>query len=308
MKKEWFIIVNPTSGSGNGRKLWEGEVIHKLKQAKIQFHQYFTEHSTHATELTKEAIDQGFRKIMAVGGDGTYNEVVNGILRQEIVPSTDITFSVIPNGTGNDWVKTMRIPKNTDEAIQLIHENNPYLHDVGLATYYDGAEEKQRYFANVGGSGLDAYVAQQMNNSKQFGKLSYLVGLVKGLIGYKNADIEVASEDGNIKEKALIVTVAICQYFGNGMKIAPNAVPNDGLFDITFIKDMSKIGVVKQLKNLYNGSFINHPKVETFRTKLISIKSKQNIYLQLDGELLGHGPFKFEIVPKALKILADMKA
>ncbi len=302
--RKWFVIVNPASGKKNGRSLWENELSVKLKQEEISYQQLFTEYAGHATEITKKAIADGFYNILAIGGDGTYNEVVNGIMGQKEVPSTDILFTVIATGTGNDWLKTLKIPQAIEEIVGLMKSGENYLlHDVGLVRYYEGEEQHQRYFLNVGGTGFDAFVAQRMVNVKKFGRLSYLIGLLQGLFQYQNVPIIVRTETRMIKEKVFMVAVAVCQYFGSGMKIAPDAVPNDGLFDITLIKDISKMGVAMELKNLFNGKFVTNPKVETFRTTSLNIKSKESIFLQLDGELVGHGPIQFEIVPQSLKIL-----
>ncbi len=302
---KWLVIVNPASGKKNGRTLWETELKGKLEEENIPYKQVFTEYGGHAMELVNKAIKEGIRNILAVGGDGTYNEVVNGILSQKEVKSTDITFTGIATGTGNDWVKTLNVSHTAEQAVGLIKNGAVYLHDVGLVTFYSGEEKKHRYFLNVGGSGFDAYVAQRMENVKKFGKLSYFIGLVQGLFRYRNVPIVVRTETKLIKEKIFMIAVAVCQYFGSGMKIAPNAIPNDGLFDITLIKDISKMNVAMELKNLFDGSFVKHPKVETFRTDSLSIKSKEAIFLQLDGELVGHGPIQFDIVPQSLRILVE---
>ncbi len=301
----WFVIVNPASNSGRGQKYWDKNIAQKLVLSGLQFETVFTEHEGHGIELTTQAIAKGYRNIIAVGGDGTYNEVVNGILNQKEVLPTNITLSMIALGTGNDWVKTMHIPTNIDDAINVIKNGKTYIQDIGLATYYQGTQKKQRYFLNVAGTGFDAYVAQRLEGGKRFGKLTYFIELFLGLINFKTIPIRVKTKAKEAKAKVFTVAVGICQYFGSGMKIAPNAVPNDGLFDITLIKDISKVGVIKQLKNLYDGSFVKHPQVETFRTTNISIQSSQDIYLQLDGELLGHGPIEFEIVPQSLKVLVN---
>lgn len=312
MQANWFIIVNPNSGGGKGKKMWHKIFAKKLEQAGVQYQIAFTEYPTHAIVLTMHAIHKGYRNIIAMGGDGTIHEVMNGILRQKEVPSTDITLSIIPVGTGNDWIKTMKIPTNANQVVDIIQNGHHFTQDVGLATYYEGTEQKERYFLNVAGTGFDAYVAQQMGNKKKaWGQLTYLIELAKGLLRYKTIPMSIKSRLHNkfqdFKENIYTVNVGIGKYFGSGMKITPNAVPNDGLFDVTMIKDISKMGIVGQLKNLYDGTFIKHPKVETFRTEDIKVQSNKDIYLQLDGELLGHGPIQFKLIPHALKVKVGEK-
>lgn len=304
------MVINPAAGSGRAAREWSQTVEAKLQQAGVEFKAVFSQEIGHGIALTAEAIRDGYRRIIAVGGDGTFNEVINGILLQKFVPTTDITLAMLPLGTGNDWIKTMKIPTNIDDAIRIIQEGKAYLHDAGIATYYEGEIKKERYFLNVAGTGFDAYVAKRMGESpKRFGKLTYFIELAKGLVKYRTIPVQIKSKvQETIEEvKAKIFTVAIgnCKYFGSGMKIAPNAVPNDGLFDITLIKDISKMGVISELANLYTGKFLKHPKVETFRTTSLTIDSPDDIYLQLDGELLGHGPIEVEMVPRSLKVLVD---
>ncbi|MGB1205902.1 MAG: diacylglycerol/lipid kinase family protein [Chitinophagales bacterium] len=305
---EWFVVVNPQSGSGRGKKFWKKKAEKKLIKANIAYQAKLTTYQGHAIVLVTEAIRNGFRKIIAVGGDGTYNEVVNGIFLQQHTKTEHITLAVLAIGTGNDWIKTMNIPKNVDKAIDIIQHGVPYMQDIGLASYHKKGKKYQRYFLNVAGIGFDAYIAQNIEASgKRFGKFSYLTELILGMFKYKNSLIHIKNETVDTEERIFMMAVGLCQYFGDGMRIAPNAIPNDGLFDITLIKDVTKMDVVKELRYLYNGNFQN-PKIETSRTDFISVDSKEDVYLQLDGEVLGVCPIAFEIIPSSLKVLVSKKS
>lgn len=299
MNNTWLIIVNPQSGGGKGLKKWNKSVAQTLTKENIAHQVLFTEGTNHATELTIEAVKNGFRKIVAMGGDGTIHEVTNGILQQNTVPSTDVTMAVIPVGSGNDWIKTMQIPLNIRENVEIIKGGKTYIQDVGVVTYFEGKTQQKRYFLNVAGTGFDAFVAQSMENTKA---KVYLWELLKGLINYQNIPVTIKAQGREREETVFAFNVGICQYFGSGMKIAPKAIPDDGWLDVTLIKNISKFGVVKELINLYDGSFVNNPYVETFRSKKITVASENDIYLQLDGELLGHGPIEFSIIPHSLKV------
>jgi diacylglycerol kinase (ATP) len=302
---EWFVLVNPTSGNGKGKRFWEKKIKNKLEESGLSFKWGYSQYEGHAIVCTVEAIKKGYRNFIVVGGDGTHNEIVNGILRQKIVDPLDITLATIPLGTGNDWIKTMRIPTNIDKAIDIIKNGKTYIHDTGLITYYNGKKKAQRYFLNVAGLGFDAYVAQRMTNTKKYGKLSYFIALAGGLLGFKNIEVVLKSKTKKMTSKIFTVNVGIGKYFGSGMKITPNAIPNDGLFDITVIKDVTKLEVISELGRLYKGTFVKHPKIEIFRTPNISIASDVPIYVQADGELLGHVPVNFEIVPQTLKVMVS---
>jgi len=301
MKDTCFIIVNPKSGSGSGLKRWNKVVMQTLAREKIPYKAVFTAYQNHATHLAIEAIKTGFRHIVAMGGDGTLHEVMNGILQQTTVSPTDVTLSIIPVGTGNDWIKTLNIPLQIAGAIDIIKNGKTYIQDIGVATYYEAEQQKKRYFLNVGGTGFDAFVAKKIEYSKAPVKI-YLLELLKGLTSYHNTPVSIKSKERALQTSVFTVNVSICKYFGSGMLIAPEAVPNDGWLDVTLIKNISKLGVFMELRNLYNGAFVNNPHIETFRTKSISVESTKDIYLQLDGELLGHGPIDFNIIPNALKV------
>jgi len=304
---KWSIIINPTAGSGKAKKQWHKKIAPLLQKKGIAYQEVFTESAGHASNLAEELIAAGHRYILAVGGDGTFHEVANGILRQEMVDSTDITFAVIPLGTGNDWVRSLEIAPNIEAAIEVLQNGTPFLQDIGFATYLNlQHQQEQRFFINVAGAGFDAYVAERMGKTfKKYGQLTYLWELLKGILTFQNIDIQLQSPAFEASTPIFLLNVGIGKYLGSGMKVVPDAILDDGLFDITFIENISKMEVVGQLKNLYDGSFVKHPKVKSFRTTHIGMEAKegQTLYLQADGEFLGLAPLQLEILPKRLKIL-----
>jgi YegS/Rv2252/BmrU family lipid kinase len=305
---KWMAIVNPQAGTGKGEKDWGG-IYDLLYKSGIKFEVVFTKHREHATTLTKKFIKKGFRKFMVVGGDGTLNEVVNGIFTQKDTPSDELLLAMIPVGTGNDWCRTFDIPFNYKKAVKLIRDGNTFIQDVGKVSFYSSSTLKRRYFINVAGMGYDAIVAAKTNKDKEHGKggtLTYLKNLMSSLLFYKYSDtqIRIKDQDETCKCQAFSLSIGIGKYNGGGMKQLPQAIPDDGLFDITLVKKLGKFTVIKEIKNLYDGSFVNHPKVQTFRGKSISVESTPAINLEVDGESLGHSPFEFEIIHKGLRIVA----
>lgn len=302
----WSIIVNPAAKSGKAKKLWHQKVVPLLQKKAIPFDVFFTESEGHAIEITQKLIEEGSRNIAAVGGDGTFHEIVNGIMSQRVVHSTDIVFAVIPMGTGNDWIRSLEIPNDIEAAIEVLQNGTPFLQDMGLVSYQKQGQTQQRYFMNVAGAGFDAFVAQQMGKApKRFGALTYFWELLKGLVAFENIPINLQSKDFQANTPIFMLNVGVGKFLGSGMKVVPDALLDDGLFDITFIENPTKLEVAGQLKNLYDGSFINFHKVTSFRTSKISIEASGKIplYLQADGEILGHAPLQFEILPKRLKVL-----
>jgi diacylglycerol kinase family enzyme len=177
--------------------------------------------------------------------------------------------------------------------------------DLGLVTFYQEEEQRQRYFVNVGGGGFDAEVAHRANRAPNFmgGTIPYLTSLVTTLLAYRNKAIDLILDDQEpIHMVANSVVVANCQYFGGGMKVAPEADPNDGLFDVIVIGDIDKIEFLMTVPKVYDGTHITHPQVDTYRAKRVEVRSEQDLLLQVEGEVCGHTPLTFEMVPSALQI------
>lgn len=309
MKNEWFVIVNPNAGKRKGEKDWK-KISELLVKHDIRFRSVFTEHRDHAVKLSEKYIHAGFKNLLVVGGDGTFNEVANGIFNQTKYNTTDITLALIPVGTGNDWGRMFKIPGKYKDAIKVIKKEKTFVQDVGKVTYFNSDVAKHRYFVNVAGMGYDAQVAKKTNKQKDEGKggpMSYFYNIFTSLFSYKFKPYEIAIDDEKISGKVFSMNVGICKYNGGGMMQVPFAVPDDGLLDLTVINKVSKMLVIRHVKDLYDGSFVKMPQVQTFQGKNIIINSKTKIFMEADGESLGHSPFKFEIVPKALKVIVGFK-
>ena len=303
---KWSIILNPTAGSGKAAKEWQRTIAPLLEGKGVGYEVFFTEAAGHATKLVDELIGRGKLYIAAVGGDGTFHEVVNGIMQQESVPSDKVIFAPIPMGTGNDWARSLGISTSISSSIERLQKGTPFVQDVGKVSFYNAIGGKDsRYFMNVAGAGFDAFVAQQMGTApKRFGKATYFWELLKSLFSFQNVAIQLQSDSFQTDTPIFMLNVGIGQYLGSGMKVVPNAVLDDGLFDITFVEKASKWEVMGQLKGLYDGSFVHYHKVKSFQTKHIVIKANEGetLYLQADGEILGSAPLQFELMPKCLQV------
>lgn len=311
MKKtenSWGLIVNPNAGSGKCQKNWP--TIQKLvKRAKLETVVEFTERKGHAIELTKQFIEKGFRKLIIVGGDGTLNEVVNGIFTQETIDPKLMILGMVPVGTGNDWCRTFHVPTKYIDAIKLIRDEKTVVQDIGLVNFHNNAYP-ERYFANVAGMGFDANVAHAANALKDQGKgnaLSYMLILFKTLLKYNSKLMQLKIGDQiNYKERMFSIGIGIGKYNGGGMKQLPNAIVNDGLLDVTVIKKITKWTVIKELKNLYDGTFLSHPKVDAWQDTTISF-AENKLKIETDGESVGEGPKDFSILPKTLRVIGSLK-
>jgi YegS/Rv2252/BmrU family lipid kinase len=266
----------------------------------------FTERKGHAIELSKEGILRGYRRILCVGGDGTLNEIVNGVFSQENCPSKEITLGLIPVGTGNDWGRMFGIPLDYEGAIKIIKEGKMMLHDIGTISFFKGSEKEKRYFINIAGLGFESVVVKRTNNQKdkgKSGKAIYFYNLLMSLISYKNTKAEIVIDGKKIEADVFSINVGNGRYCGGGMRQTPFAVPDDGILDVTIIKGMGKIEIILNLKILYNGKILNHPKVEGHKCKNVIVRSDSVLYAEADGESLGHTPVEFNIIPASINIV-----
>ncbi|NCA74772.1 MAG: diacylglycerol kinase family lipid kinase [Alphaproteobacteria bacterium] len=306
VNSEWMMIVNPNAGVKRGLRDWP-RIIRNLQEEQVGFDHILTTKRGDATEFAARAVENGYRNIAVIGGDGTLNEVLNGLFLQKTTPVSDITLAMIPVGTGNDWCRMFQIPFDYVHAIQILKRKKTRLQDVGIVRYYHHETQENRFFMNIAGMGYDALVAKKTNLLKEKGKggpLTYLYFVFAGLFQYQfmEAVIEVDGKTA-FKGEIFSMNVGICKYNGGGMKQVPYAIPDDGLLDVTLIKKASKWLVVKYARKLFDGSLVDLPIVETFRGENIRIRSTGKIFLETDGESLGNSPFTFEILPRCLKIV-----
>jgi YegS/Rv2252/BmrU family lipid kinase len=307
--KEWLVIVNPNAGNGKGKKDWEN-ISDLLKNKGLAFVVKFTERKGHAIQFTIEGISAGYRKIITVGGDGTLNEVVNGVFLSKVCPTTDVSLALIPVGTGNDWGRMFGISLDHEKAINIIAENKVFLHDVGLVSYFDGSEKKERYFINIAGLGFESVVVKRTNQQKDNGhggKLIYFYNLLMSLISYKNTRAQIIIDDEIIKADVFSLNVGNGRYCGGGMRQTPRALPDDGLLDVTIINGIGKLEIIRNLKILYDGTILRHPKIEGYKCKNIKVTSDSAMYAEADGESLGQTPAEFNIIPESIKIVYGTK-
>jgi YegS/Rv2252/BmrU family lipid kinase len=301
----WFVIVNPNAGRKKGKKDWP-EIAALLKTAGIPFINVFTERRGHAVFLARDAIRRGYERILVVGGDGTMNEVVNGIFRQNTVPTSSVCLGMITVGTGNDWGRMFNIPVDYEEAIRLLNVNRSFLQDAGVVRYKNGNYTEKRYFVNIAGLGFDAVVARKTNQLKKKGRggtLVYIWSLMTTLVNYRHCYVTLNIDGESLTDQIFSISVGIGKFNGGGMMQLPNAVADDGLFDITVIRKIGRLNVIRSVGRLFNGTITEHPKVKSFTGRKILVSSEPMILLEADGETLGHSPFSFGIIPKSIQVI-----
>jgi YegS/Rv2252/BmrU family lipid kinase len=241
--------------------------------------------------------------IVSVGGDGTINEIVNGLYDARCLD--DVKLGIISTGTGADYVRTLDVPRYYPEACQRLLSPNSIKVDLGIVECVNNDRTIRRLFVNFAGLGIDAEIVQATTQRyKALGNgTSYLMGLLTTLILYKNKEISLCV-DGEVDElKVCTVLMGQGKYGGGGMFTTQNADPSDGLFDVLTIGDLTKPDLLWSLPRVYKGTHLSHPKVMVKRAKEVQVRTERRVIIQADGDLIGMTPARFSILPGALTII-----
>lgn len=310
-KSNWIAIVNMAAGGGKTKKDWP-LIAQILQREGIRYEPYFTDRRLHASIIARNKIKEGYSKIIVVGGDGTMNEVINGVFAQKRILTTEVMLGMISVGTGNDWAKTFNIPSDYEGAVRTIKEQKTFIQDAGLVNYRKNGKEWKRYFINIAGMGFGARVVERANRSKEKGKsgpMLYFYNILFSLIQYRSKKAVIEIDGTSYNRKIFSLNVGIGKYNGGGMIQVPHAIADDGLYSITLIKKIGKLNVIANMKKLYNGTITQHSKVETYMARSVQIDGSALLKVETDGESLGHGPVSFEIIPRCVTVISgDMSA
>ena len=306
-----LVIVNPKSASGSTREKWS-LTASELRAHFGPFSVAFTKSPGDGIDITTRAARSGRKFIIACGGDGTINEIANGIL----LSGEDVELGVLPSGTGGDFRRTLGLPINNREAAVVLRDGRTKLIDTGKVTFADHAGKTvSRYFLNVSSVGLAADIIKRVKSAKVFdwmpvesvrGRANFAVSTLLEVLDLDPAVVRVRFDDG---EEHTLQTIAFCvansRYFGGGMMIAPDAKINDGLLDVVNIGDIGTAKIIVNAYTLYRGTHERLDEVKSSLAKKIEISAadpSQEIFLETDGELPGKLPAIYEIVPNALRV------
>jgi len=297
------IIVNPESDGGRTGGRWK----HIKEVIKIFLKDYkceFTEKPRQATEISRTAIKEGSELIVGVGGDGTINEIANGFYENRKLINSETALGVIPSGSGCDFSKSLKIPSGFRKAMEIITQVSPSLIDIGKIRFinHEGNKE-ERFFLNIADFGIGGEVVKRMNQNRTTRRTSsYLRSLIITFLNYKDKKLRIKIDGKEIPvENYMIGAISNGRIFGRGMKIAPHALLNDGLFDVVLIKGMKIIEFLRNGWKIYLGSHLSHPKVSLIQGKKIEVlheSDEKNVLIEVDGEQVGRLPATFEIMPR----------
>ena len=247
----------------------------------------------------------GAKRVVVVGGDGSVNEAVNGIAGAE-----DVELAIIPRGTGWDFVRGIGIPRRLDDAVATALRGEVRALDLGRATYRTWAGgEQQAYFANVASAGISGAIARRANDTSKAlgGKVSYYWATLSVYVGWQTDVMRVSVDDERREGRMIDVVVANGRYIAGGMMLCPQAVADDGLFDVLLIGDVTTRDLLFVLPKTYRGKHLPHPRLELLRGRTITLEADEPLPVELDGEQPGTTPVRFEIVPKALRVRVPVR-
>jgi YegS/Rv2252/BmrU family lipid kinase len=307
-----FVVVNPRSGNGRTAREWK-TIEPSLAQLFPRMSVAFTRARREATQLVRNALREGHGEVIAVGGDGTINEAVNGFFDASGPISPDAVFGYVTSGTGGDFRKSFGVEAGTDAGLAHLKTAHIRAIDVGrVSCLSQSGEPLVRYFANIASFGLSGAVVDSVNRAriaKLFGgPFAFAFHSAVDMLTYRDRIVRIIV-DNAYDEIAGISTVAVAngQYFGGGMRVAPSALTNDGAFDVVVMGGAPRAKMLKDMKLIYTGDHIESPNVRVLRgRKVVAVPVAETrgrpVLIETDGESAGRLPATFEILPKALNL------
>jgi YegS/Rv2252/BmrU family lipid kinase len=300
-------IVNPCAGHGKTARIWPG-LSKTLVDRMGPITARFTEHSGHGMSLARELVEQAFDLIIVVGGDGTLNEVANGLLDHDRPLRPETCLGILPLGTGGDFQRTLGIPSKQEAAIDILATGNPLLIDMGKASFCGhDATTKSRYFVNLVSFGMGGEVAGRAKNflSPLGGTVSFLYATLSAFLTYRARTVTLRLDDKPDKLTFSISNIAVGngRYHGGGMHVCPRAILNDGRLDVTVIERLGMIELMRDLPVLYSDDIYRHPKTRHLRAEKIVAEAAEPTWIEIDGEPLGKLPLEISVLPHVLQVL-----
>lgn len=304
------VIVNPHSQGGGVGKKWPA--LAATLRRSVAFDTFMTERPGHATELAAQALAQGAQTVVAVGGDGTVNEVANGFFAGSVATHPQARLAILPLGTGGDFRRSLGMTTDFDDACRALAAGKTRHIDVGLLEHAAANGGKGvRIFVNVASFGVSGVVVRMVNQSgkKLGGRLTFMLASLRASFQYENQRVRLCFDDK--PESAVDVTLNVCamangRYFGGGMKIAPHAELDDGAFDVVTLGDLSFAETLGLTTKIYAGTHVHHKKAASRRARVVDaqpVSPDQVLALDVDGESVGQLPARFTVLPGALKVV-----
>jgi len=308
----FVLIVNPSAGAGRAR-LRLSALEHELRRRGADFETALTQRSGHATELARAALERGFGGVAVVGGDGTFNEAVNGFFTPDGARIGDGAWlAPLPAGTGGDFRRTARLRENVRGMVETLLHGRPTPIDCGWLSFVsDEGAPRQRAFLNIASFGMGGVVDRIVNSAPKWlgGRASFFLGSLRGMSRYENRRVRLVLDDGPSRVTQVVnYAVANGRFFGGGMEVAPQASLDDGWFDVIGFEHMSKLQTAALSSKIYQGAHLDSPGVTFARARKVVAEpldsDGRHTLLDIDGEAPGRLPATFELRAGALLLRA----
>ena len=319
----WFAVLNVYAASKQAVKRWT-KAEKRLKDRGVVYHGNRTGRSGNAMEITFDACMAGYRKFVAVGGDGTIHDVLNGIAafvdwateNGSNIHLSEFTLGAIPVGSGNDWIKSIAVPKDVADAVDVLMDGTLKRQDVVRVSLigHQQRELSRTYMANIGGIGIDARVCEKVNALKKKGKrgrILYVTSLMESIMQRKPKMAKVICDGKTVFDGAYFsMAFGVGKYSGGGMRQTPEAVLDDGLLDMTIIPELPMRRIAREAPRLFTGSFLKVPELVTSKSKTITVLPYGPAELELvevDGEVVGRGSVQFQVLDGQINIMTGLR-
>jgi YegS/Rv2252/BmrU family lipid kinase len=299
-----LVIVNPASAGGGTRRRWN-QIARAIQTAIGPFEHAFTKAPLHAVNLAGQAINEGYEMVVAVGGDGTFNEVASGFFNENQIASENKVFGIVPHGTGSDFARSLGL-SNIEQACARLQNRAFRLIDVGHAKFIKHNDQPfERIFLNVASFGCSGHVTKILSQKlkKVSGSLAYTLASFQALLGHQDMNVTITSDKESARD--LLITncsIANGRYFGGGIKVAPYAEVDDGVFDITIWSGFGLADFIVKRKALWSGAHISESGTLVFRASEVIASSATCVPFELDGESVGFLPVSIKILPASLRL------
>jgi len=294
------FLVNPASANGSTGKRWP-EISRRASAAGLDGEALVSTRPGEIAELAERAVADGARTLVVVGGDGTVFEAVNGLMRA----GGGAELAVLARGTGKDFVQSQGIPTDLDRALETARTGSVRTVDLGCARYPapDGAPVES-WFANFGGAGISGAIARRANETSKAlgGRVSFVWATVAVFSRWKSEEVRVTAGEEIREGRFFEILAMLGEYTAGGMRMAPGASVDDGLFDVVLIGDVTKADFARTFPKVYRGKHLSHPKIELVRAASVTVEAERRLPVALDGEQPGTTPVTFEVVPRALRL------
>ncbi|WP_338452412.1 diacylglycerol kinase family lipid kinase [Niallia oryzisoli] len=310
--KKYYYIINEAAGNGRAKQTWE-KIKRLLDNYNIQYQSYFSKYPSHPEVIAKEiaqSVPGKIAAIIAVGGDGTIHEVINGLKEY-----SNVKFGFIPTGSGNDFARGFLIPRDPEKALEFILSFDEQLPRIDVGSYHLNHNQEKSLFINNLGVGFDAEVSLEANKSRikkwlnriGIGSLTYVAALLEKAITFRPSDVMLTIDDREHHfPNVWFITISNQAYYGGGMKISPSAIPIDGLLNITVVHQLSKLKLLLVFISVFFGKHTKLKEVRTLTGKKITITSKEPMKVHADGEIVGESPVDIEVLPSYMHIYSKI--